>query len=285
MKSGKLEKAILFGPFIGELSWEMFRFAPYMIYLKKQKRCKTLVFTRRDRFDLYGLYADILVPLKIDELYTQNCFRANELPYYESEFLAKLFEKKYYDRFNIEDHYTPCVSGFRYKVKWQFPRMYMEYDFKPRTENKTIVNEILNGNPCVFVDLSVFNEYKRDEVLKQISTPNLLQQIIVYDPTTKDDLSTDIKNVNGLKFDNKTTTLFGCIAALIPECIMTIGNLESSYSHLSLLMNVPLASLFERKTEDDIRLLNPLNTKIYTLQSDKGTIGDVITNTILNGET
>ena len=28
--------AILVGPFVGELEWEMYRFAPYLIHLKKE---------------------------------------------------------------------------------------------------------------------------------------------------------------------------------------------------------------------------------------------------------
>jgi len=57
-----LDKAYLFGPFFGELSWEYFRFAPYAIYLKKiSPDIKMIVFTRPSRFDLYGQYADILV--------------------------------------------------------------------------------------------------------------------------------------------------------------------------------------------------------------------------------
>ena len=59
-------KAFLFGPFVGELCWEFFRFAPYAIHLKKNNpNSRLIVLTRPSRFDLYGQYADILVPLRL----------------------------------------------------------------------------------------------------------------------------------------------------------------------------------------------------------------------------
>jgi len=58
----KKPKAFLFGPFLGELSWEFYRFAPYAIYLKKHNPdVNIIVLTRKERFDLYGIYADIII--------------------------------------------------------------------------------------------------------------------------------------------------------------------------------------------------------------------------------
>ena len=66
LKNQKNPKAVLFGPFLGELSWEFYRFAPYAIYLKKRNPdIKLIVLTRKERFDLYGKHADILIPLRI----------------------------------------------------------------------------------------------------------------------------------------------------------------------------------------------------------------------------
>ncbi len=69
--------AYLAGPFVGELIWEFFRFAPYIIHLKKAiPKTKIIVFTRSSRFDLYGQYVDILVPLNIPDNLPkkQTCF-------------------------------------------------------------------------------------------------------------------------------------------------------------------------------------------------------------------
>ena len=74
--------AVLFGPFVGELYWEAGRFAPMLPYYREQyknkKNVKFIVLTREDRFDLYGKYADILVPLRVpgdEEKKTPECFR------------------------------------------------------------------------------------------------------------------------------------------------------------------------------------------------------------------
>ena len=66
MKRRMMKKSIaLFGPFIGSLSWEFYRFAPLMIFLKRLYPDKKIaVLTRPERFDLYGQYADYLIPLK-----------------------------------------------------------------------------------------------------------------------------------------------------------------------------------------------------------------------------
>ena len=53
MESNNKDSAILFGPFSGELSWEFYRFAPYLIYLKRiNPDIKTIVYSRAQRIDL-----------------------------------------------------------------------------------------------------------------------------------------------------------------------------------------------------------------------------------------
>jgi hypothetical protein len=80
------EKAILCGPFFGELWWEIFRFAPYVLWKKvkyyKDQDVKLIIFTRPERFDIYGQYASILVPLRINgdnEILHQECYRLKGL--------------------------------------------------------------------------------------------------------------------------------------------------------------------------------------------------------------
>ena len=69
-----MKSAMLFGPFIGSLSWELYYFVPYMIYMKKHNPAyETIVYTRSERFDLYGTYGDILVPLRIKN--DRNCIQ------------------------------------------------------------------------------------------------------------------------------------------------------------------------------------------------------------------
>ena len=143
-----ITKAYLFGPFFGELSWEFFRFAPYAIYLKKSEPEKKLVvFTRPSRFDLYGQYADILVPLciKDDQKYTEKAFRLVGFDSNLCKMLVNTYRFKYRKKFNIVDHFYPDGSTMRHNLKWQFPRGKMDYDFKPRILNHNEVDKFFKN--------------------------------------------------------------------------------------------------------------------------------------------
>jgi len=88
----------LFGPFVGELEWEFFRFAPFAIHKKKENpTIPMIVFTRSSRFDLYGSYADILVPLRIpnDSNLKRECFRLDSLMTKEYNRMARRFASQY----------------------------------------------------------------------------------------------------------------------------------------------------------------------------------------------
>ena len=147
-------KAFLFGPFMGELSWEFYRFAPYAIYLKKfNPDVQIIVLTREERFSLYGIYADILIPLRIknDDMLIQRQFGSkNYKPeYYDT--IKKYFYEKYKKRFDVIDHFCPLIHGWKRKIKWQFPRDKMDYDFQPQGKISDIVKAII-GDGDVIVD-------------------------------------------------------------------------------------------------------------------------------------
>ena len=116
----KKQNAILMGPFVGELYWECGRFAPMLPKLKKiykNKDIDYIVLTREERFDLYGKYADILVPLRIPGDYKERipeCFRLKglKLPGYEE--LAQQFKNKYKNRYKIIKHVYPNIKKPHY---------------------------------------------------------------------------------------------------------------------------------------------------------------------------
>ena len=95
----KKGKAYLFGPFAGEVDWEFYRFAPHSIYLKKQDpTIKIIVLTRKERFDLYGKYANILVPLNIknENEYKSSAFGLID---YKTEYYYTI-KKFFYEKYN-----------------------------------------------------------------------------------------------------------------------------------------------------------------------------------------
>ena len=247
-KSKKLNpkkgEAYLFGPFAGELTWEFFRFAPYAIHLKKENPyAKIIVLTRQERFDLYGKYVDILVPLRIkdDKKYTQSAFGllGYDINYYET--ISKFFIEKYNKEYNVIEHFYPNIRSWQRKIKWQFPRIEMDYDFEVRKRNDEIVDSIVgNYVNMVFVDKGY--KYRTNNYLT-----------IQYE----DFITSVIEQVDNIK-----STFLGCLISLLKRVEFTVGNLESYSSHLSILLKTPLISIDEKLMDDGIHLLNPLNTPI-----------------------
>ena len=232
-------KVFLVGPFIGSLFWESYYFAPYIIHLKKEHSKKIIVFTRSSRFDLYGVYADIFVPLLLSNDLTQNqyCFTIKDFSTNTYNSLVESYKKQYSTKFDIIDHIYPDISFFYYKLKWQFPRQLMDYDFQPRVYNKEIVKRYVN----------------QDTILLDISAKPLIR---------------NMRNINSLisKYINlvvpEKSSVLGCVIESIKLCRYVIGNLSSNVSKLALLLKTPLIIVNQTCTYDEIHLLNPHNTPV-----------------------
>jgi hypothetical protein len=69
----------IFGPFIGELGWELFRWSGYVKWFKhKHKNAKNIVSTRKSRKDIYHGYCDEMLLFDIDgdySIFTPNMYR------------------------------------------------------------------------------------------------------------------------------------------------------------------------------------------------------------------
>ena len=236
----------LVGPFIGELSWEYFRFAPYIIHvMKANPTSRFIVFTRPDRFDFYGSYVDIFVPLNInnDRNENQSCFTIKEFPVNSYNSLIKSFVRKYREEYKIVEKIYPDIEGFSYKIKWQFPRSKMDYDFTPRTSNYDTVNIFMQD----------------DSILLDCTT-NFTKDIDIQIPNLKKitDLSIQIEPF----VKHPSISQWGCYIEAIKKCKYVIGNLSSDISRMSLLLKKPLITVNEQLSNDSIHLINPLETPI-----------------------
>lgn len=243
-------KAHLFGPFFGELSWEYFRFAPYAIHLKKtEPDTQLVVMTRPERFDLYGQYADVLVPLNVknDNMYEQSAFK---LLGFELAFCKKyneLFRDTYRLKYNIVSMNTPDVSTLRYRIKWQFPRSKMDYDFKPRTGNLKATMGITKTNNLIILDTGY--EYTSDKY--NIFKPENLKRLI-----------RPRYNINKI-------SQIGCLINLIQGSRFVISDLKSDVGKLALLLKTPVIYPNRDMSNDKVSLLNPLNTPIFDCENVK----------------
>ena len=227
-------KAFLFGPFLVELSWEFYRFAPYAIYMKKHNPdIKIIVLTRETRFDLYGKYADILIPLRIknEEVFPQREFglAGYKTEYYDT--IKKYFYEKYNKRFDVVNHFCPLINGWKRKIRWQFPRDKMSYDFQSKEKTCDVVKEIVREDDII-VDNEAVGFINMDRYI-ELNATDLFRKIHI-----------------------------GFVIEALKRCEYVIGNMNYEISHLAVLLKKPLISLNEKLSDDDIHLLNPLRTPI-----------------------
>lgn len=230
--------AILFGPFIGELNWELYRFAPHAIYLKNRYPWqKTIVLTRKERFDLYGKYADILIPLNISEnAGVQNGFGIENFDTISYDEIAKVFNLKYKSKFDIKEHLFPDI-GWRSRIKWQFHRDQMNYDFKPRKHNE----EIIKANFEDFKNVVLSDEYFSSD----------------YNVITIE----EIRNRTKTSVDGISSTYIGCLIEFIKKCLFVVCEYKSVLFRLCILLNIPVITK-NKIDQDELYLLNPNNTKV-----------------------
>ena len=246
------QNAYLVGPFIGELEWELYRFAPYAIHLKKENpKNKLIVFTRNPRFDLYGKYADILVPLNLknENEYVQNGFGIEKFDLYKFNILKDFYFKKYRKRFIVDDHIFPFVVTWRKKIKWQFPRSKMNYDFKPREENYSTLEKLFDSSSNVFVD------NKDSDIRHALYNAG-------YNPIMKHWLVDIVKKENGSQ-----VSYLGCLMVLLKDCKFVVASMQSIVGRLALLLKIPIISIDEKMSYDSISLLNPFEIPVINCYS------------------
>jgi hypothetical protein len=263
LRKQRKSKAILVGPFVGELEWEMIRFAPYIIHLKKQDpSIKIIVYTRPSRFDLYGKFSNILVPLKFKNLrgLKENGFGLDGLTLNEFLVLKNFLYNKYKERFEIIDHIYPAIEIWRKRIKWQFPRNKMDYNFQPRSENYEVIG--YNDSTSEVFVASEDSEIRRRLNMRGYS-PFMLQWL-------KEIVS---------ERDYAKISMLGCLMVFLKKCKFTVGNISSPFCKLSLLLKVPVISVNEQMTYDAISLINPFNTLVINCNNiDEGV--DIYENSI-----
>lgn len=244
-------KAILFGPFCGELYWEAGRFAPILPYYKfkkyKNKNIKYIILTREDRFDLYGEYANILVPLKIDGDYQNknpNCFKLNGFKMSDYINIANQFKDQFKNRYNIVEHIYPDISKKQFINKNQFNIKHMKFQYKPRIDNyKLIKNFISNNKPNIILAPRYRKGFKRnwnkwpefyDKLSKDKKLMNNFNFIITGKPT---EYIPDEKNrfydMNTINLTSNSS-LIGLLLNLIEKSSLIFGS-QSAIPNIGLL--------------------------------------------------
>jgi hypothetical protein len=257
------QDAVLMGPFVGEFYWECGRFAPMLPYLKKKKykkrNIKYVVLTREERFDLYGCYADVLIPLRIEGDYGKlkpNCFRLNGLDNKKYESIADKFRKKYESKYNIIEHLYPKIAKKTFMNKNQFHSSNMIFDFKPRKENFELVDNYLPDDKPVVVLAPRYrkgfqrnwNQWQKfyDRLSDQVDLMTKFNFIVCgkvgeYQPDHKNRFF----DMNEIKLGQSSSSS-GLLLAILRRSFFTFGS-QSAIPNISLLCGVEVLEFGNQK--------------------------------------
>jgi hypothetical protein len=245
-----IEKAILMGPIIGELAWEFMRFSPMLPYYYTQylkQNVKFIVMTRPDRFDMYGQYADILVPLRIDgdgELFKPDCFRMIGFSIDSYNKIVKKFNKQYKERFDIIEHIYPKLENKQYAQKQQFSKNKMKFKWKPRIENDQTINSYIpNDKPLVVLAPRYRDGLRRNwphwnQLYDLIYNSKLMESynfvICGKNPDYIPDKNKRFYDINDITITNDIS-IIGLTIKCIKRSILTVGS-QSGIPNISMML-------------------------------------------------
>jgi hypothetical protein len=278
------QKAILMGPFVGELYWEAGRFAPILPNMimnqYKGQGIKYIVLTREDRFDLYGKFADILVPLRIEGDYVKKkpeCFRLIGLDNDRYQDIAKKFRDQYSERFKIIKHLYPDIKKPAFTNKNQYHNSILTHVYKPRQENYDLVEQYLpKGKPIVVLAPRFRDGFKRNwnhwqEFYNILSKqPDLLNDFNFVICGKKGEYVPDKRSrffdMNEIKLGQKSS-LVGLLLVILERAFFTFGS-QSAIPNLSLLFKVDVLEFGCQKTLHT-KTYNITNTPITFIENKK----------------
>ena len=279
------QDVVLMGPFVGEFYWEAGRFAPLLPAMRarkyKDRDVKYVVFTREERFDLYGKYADILIPLRIEGDYDTKmpeCFRLIGFSKNDVDRLAKKLKSKYNGEYNILKHIYPDVRKGHFVNKNQFSRNDMLFKFCPRDENYTLVDHFLpkNGKKNVVLAPRFRRGFKRNwkkwpEFYDLVANDQKLNDNFNFIICgKKGEYVPDEKN-RFLDMTNISLTgnssLVGLLLVILENSVFTFGS-QSAIPNISLLYGVEVLEFGCQKRLHTITY-NVKNTPITFIENRK----------------
>jgi hypothetical protein len=259
-----VKELLLFGPFTGSLSYEYSKFAPYAIFLKKMNpNFELAVFTRPERFDFYGEYSNYLIPLKFENDLEKNqiFFKSMNICLDDYESLVNKIYSMYSKRFDKIVHIYPNIKDFFYKVRWQFSRNRMLYDFQPRIKNEITVNNLLKNKQSIFIIPPKNNSKFFIELSKTIQMSGLSNKyLFITDQNRHENYYSNINSLTPIK--NETSTL-GYLIEIIKKSKFVISP-KGDISNLSLLLKIPTVIIGKRS-----KIFNPLNTEVSFCDEDE----------------
>jgi len=247
------EKVILVGPFLGELYWEFFRFAPYVFYKQKQmKNIPLVVLTRPDRYDIYGKRCIKFNPLNLkNDGITRfaECFRMMNFSNTDYEKIIKTYYIQELSNFDIVSHIYPPFTKPYCLDKDYYPLNQRIFKYKVRDDNKILIEEFLKDvkKPIVILAPRFRKNFKRNwpywndlyDKIEQTKWIDKIEFIICgKDGEYIPDKKNRFKDINDIKL-TENSSLFGLLLELMRYNKLTIGS-QSAIPNISLLYKKPV---------------------------------------------
>jgi hypothetical protein len=243
------QKVILVGPFVGELYWEFFRFAPY-VFKQNDRNYPLVVLTRPDRYDIYGDRAIEFIPLTIKGDSTKRfgeCFKMIGLEIDDYKKIADTFRQQMELKYKIVDHFIPPFKKPMYLDKDYYPISHRLFDYKPRSANKKLVDDFLKNvtKPIVILAPRYRKNFKRNwphwnEFYDKIERTKWNDKFEFIICGKENEYVPDKKNrfldINQIQM-NKNSSLFGLLLEIIGRATLTVGS-QSAIPNISLLKKV-----------------------------------------------
>jgi len=281
------ERAIL-AFHVGEFGWEILRFAPHVLWTKREKyenKVKLIVCSRWDREDLYGDDADIFVPFSIDESgLKQDCFKLTGFEKEYKEWMMKLSEK-YCQEYDIIEEIYPRIDKRAYTQRNQYPQNEMDYDFQPREGNEFWFKYLAFGNdderlrPLIALAPRFRKDTPRNwpywqefyDLLKPLE--DKFEFVICgKEPDVIPDRKDRFSRLYHIEFSDPDdmdleASLVGITIITLEHCILTVGS-QSGIPNLSNILGTPTLQWGNEKHEHT-KTYNVKNTETIYLDDPK----------------
>jgi len=272
---GGKQNVILVGPFVGEMFWEFFRFVPHIIgKIKHLVNCKVVVYTRKDRFDMYGQWANEFKPLVVPgdgETKFAECFHLMGQDVQEFEKIKNDFYNEYVLKYNILMHlYPPVKKKKDYLNKNYYPLNQQIFEYMPREDNVRLVTDFLYRSKVPVILAPRFRKnFKRNwkhwpVLYDLLSNNDFFKEKVDFIICGKSgeyipDEKTRFKDINQIQ-QTENSSLIGLLMALMEKTFLTIGS-QSAIPNISLLYEVPVIEWGNQRHEHTV-LYNIKNTSV-----------------------
>ena len=262
---------IIFGPFLGELGWEIMRWSAFVrMFAKKHPKKRIIVSTRYDRRDLYHGVTNEFDLFNIENDYSSfapNCYAST--PIISQDLFNTMTEDlkaKYPKAYMFEPYAYTCKRDI-------FDFSYMDFDFQEKDNNRIIIEQILKTHSKGKIPIVLCSRNRIDMQFRNWGAHNwktlcdMIQNQDKYFVFVSGKTPSYYKSVDRTSFINLEdlvsteldTSLIGLTISAIRHSKLTIG-VQTGTIILSNLIGTPTL-FWGNEVKRHAELENPKKTK------------------------